>query len=146
MESASESAVDLLQSITLALGNSTEAHCGENSVLVRFDPNRTDSDALAEQLATMAVDTAQLPHEHYTLPIHYDGPDLAEVADSTGMTVSEVIALHSSTTFHVAFAGFSPGFTYLTGLPAQLQLPRRATPRPRVPAGSLAIAAHYCAI
>lgn len=146
VESATEPAVDLLQSITLSLGSSTEAHCGENSVLVRFDPNQVEAGELANELATLTVDVSDLYSEHLTLRIRYDGPDLGEVAEATGMSVADVIELHSATTFHVAFAGFSPGFTYLTGLPEQLQLPRRANPRPSVPAGSLAIAAHYCAI
>jgi KipI family sensor histidine kinase inhibitor len=57
-----------------------------------------------------------------------------------------VIELHSSTIFNAAFAGFAPGFMYCTGLPEVLHLPRRATPRTSVPAGSLAMADAYTAI
>ncbi len=52
-----------------------------------------------------------------TVPVTYDGPDLPEVAQLTGLTVDEVVALHTSADLTVAFCGFSPGFGYLTGLP-----------------------------
>ena len=80
------------------------------------------------------------------VPTVYDGPDLADVAARTGTTVAEVIGLHSGTEYHAAFCGFAPGFAYLTGLPAALQLPRRADPRPKVPAGSVAIAAEFTGV
>ena len=64
------------------------------------------------------------------IPIRYDGPDLAEVAALWGVAADEVVRLHSATTFRVAFCGFAPGFGYLTGLPARLHVPRRATPGP----------------
>ena len=80
------------------------------------------------------------------IPVRYNGEDLDEVANLTGLSESEVIELHSSTTFTAAFAGFAPGFMYCTGLPEVLQLPRRSTPRVNVPAGSLAMADTYTAI
>jgi KipI family sensor histidine kinase inhibitor len=60
--------------------------------------------------------------------------------------VDDVIALHSSATYVAAFCGFAPGFTYLTGLDPRLQLPRRPTPRTRVPAGSVAMATRFTAV
>jgi KipI family sensor histidine kinase inhibitor len=80
------------------------------------------------------------------IPVRYDGQDLDEVAKLTGLSKSEVIELHSSTTFTAAFAGFAPGFMYCIGLPEVLKLPRRSTPRVQVPAGSLAMADTYTAI
>lgn len=80
------------------------------------------------------------------IPVRYDGEDLDEVANLTGLSKSEVVELHSNTTFTAAFAGFAPGFIYCTGLPEVLQLPRRSTPRVNVPAGSLAMADTYTAI
>lgn len=80
------------------------------------------------------------------IPVRYDGPDLAEVATLSGLPVAEVIRLHSTATFTVAFCGFVPGFAYLTGLPAALQLPRRRQPRTRVAPGSVGIAGEYSAI
>ncbi len=81
-----------------------------------------------------------------TIPVEYAGDDLAEVAERGALTVDEVIDAHSGATYTVAFCGFAPGFAYLTGLPAALHLPRRATPRPRVPAGSVAIAGDLAAV
>ena len=80
------------------------------------------------------------------LAVDYSGPDLDYVAQQCGLTGKEVVALHSGAKYVVEFCGFSPGFAYLTGLPAVLHLPRRATPRPRVPRGAVAIAAQYSAV
>ncbi len=81
-----------------------------------------------------------------TIPVRYDGIDLEAVAQLIGHSVESVIAIHSSATYEVAFCGFAPGFGYLRGLPSALHLPRRETPRTRVPAGSVAIAAEYSAV
>jgi KipI family sensor histidine kinase inhibitor len=80
------------------------------------------------------------------LPARYDGPDLQAVADAAGMTTAEVVDRHSRPTYLAAFTGFAPGFAYLTGLDPRLQLARRSSPRPAVPAGSLAIADTYTAV
>ncbi|MFJ9852398.1 5-oxoprolinase subunit PxpB [Streptomyces sp. NPDC101150] len=80
------------------------------------------------------------------IPVRYDGPDLAEVAALWDVTPDEVVRLHSGTAFHVAFCGFAPGFGYLTGLPRQLHVPRRTTPRTRVPVGSVALAGPYTGV
>ena len=77
----------------------------------------------------------------------YDGGDvLDDVARATGLEPGEVIARHTSSSFRVDFCDFAPGFAYLSGLDEALCLPRRATPRTRVPAGSVAIASEYSAI
>ena len=81
-----------------------------------------------------------------TIDVRYVGPDLVTVAKALGITADEVIALHSQSTYEVAFFGFSPGFAYLTGLPQRLHLPRRETPRTVVPAGAVAIASSYTAV
>ncbi|MFE9190317.1 allophanate hydrolase subunit 1 [Micromonospora sp. NPDC007208] len=80
------------------------------------------------------------------VPVCFDGPDLPAVAEHWGVDVSAVRHRLTSTRFRVAFCGFAPGFPYLTGLPAELALPRLATPRPRVPAGSVALAGPYAGI
>ena len=80
------------------------------------------------------------------IPVRYDGADLEEVARLVHASVDEVVAAHSEAEFRVDFFGFAPGFAYLTGLPVHLHLPRRATPRTRVPAGAVAIAASYSAV
>lgn len=82
----------------------------------------------------------------HTIPVRYDGEDLEHVAQQTGLTVDEVIARHSAPEYVVAFTGFVPGFPYLLGLDASLHLPRRETPRPAVPAGSVAIAGSQAGI
>ncbi|MEU7840612.1 allophanate hydrolase subunit 1 [Micromonospora sp. NPDC049114] len=80
------------------------------------------------------------------VPVEFDGPDLPVVADHWGVDVPAVLRRLTGTRFRVAFCGFAPGFPYLTGLPTDLALPRLPTPRPRVPAGSVALAGPYAGI
>ncbi len=80
------------------------------------------------------------------IPVAYDGPDLGEVADLTGLEAAEVARRHRATAYEVGFVGFAPGFAYLTGLDPALHVPRRGTPRTRVPAGSVAVAGPYTAV
>jgi KipI family sensor histidine kinase inhibitor len=84
--------------------------------------------------------------ETVEIGVHYDGPDLDDVAEITGLSRHEVIEAHTATTWRVAFGGFAPGFAYLTGGDARLQVPRRAEPRTTVPAGSVALAGEYSAV
>ncbi|MGW0753131.1 5-oxoprolinase subunit B family protein [Streptomyces sp. NPDC002587] len=81
-----------------------------------------------------------------TLPVRFDGPDLADAARLWGVDPVEVPGIVGGTVFRVAFCGFAPGFGYLTGLPERFHLPRRATPRTVVPAGSLALAGEYAGV
>lgn len=74
------------------------------------------------------------------IPTRYDGPDLADVAASTGLSPAEVVRRHVERTYVVSFMGFAPGFGYLGPLDETLRVPRLRTPRTRVPAGSVAIA------
>jgi UPF0271 protein len=78
--------------------------------------------------------------------VRYDGPDLAEVAARCGLRPDEVCALHSAPGYQVVSVGFLPGFAYLGELDSRLALPRRASPRPRVPPSSLAIAERRTAV
>jgi KipI family sensor histidine kinase inhibitor len=80
------------------------------------------------------------------ISVRYDGTDLAEIAAASQMTIAEVVRLHTAATYSVAFCGFMRGFAYLVGLPLALRMPRRSTPRTRVPAGSVAIADEYCGV
>lgn len=80
------------------------------------------------------------------LPLWYAGEDLGFVAQACGLTKTQVIELHSAVEYRVGVIGFAPGFAYLGELDARLALPRRSTPRTRVPAGSLAIAERQTAI
>jgi KipI family sensor histidine kinase inhibitor len=74
------------------------------------------------------------------LPTRYDGPDLADVAELTGLPAEEVVRRHAASEWTVAFCGFAPGFAYLTGGDPALRVPRRETPRTAVPAGSVGLA------
>ncbi|MER7625379.1 5-oxoprolinase subunit PxpB [Streptomyces sp. NPDC126503] len=80
------------------------------------------------------------------VPVRYDGPDLAEVAALWGVSVAEAVRIHTAAEFRVAFCGFAPGFGYLTGLGERYAVPRRATPRTAVPAGSVALAGPYTGV
>lgn len=80
------------------------------------------------------------------LPVRFDGPDVAEVAALWSVTPAGLAGIVTGTPFRVAFCGFAPGFAYLTGLPARFHVPRRATPRTRVPAGSVALAGPYAGV
>ncbi|MBO1336317.1 allophanate hydrolase subunit 1 [Streptomyces sp. VRA16 Mangrove soil] len=106
-----------------------------------------DPAALSRQLTSLDVpSTARAEGDVVTIPVVYDGPDLADVAALWGVAEDEVPALHASFTYRVAFCGFAPGFGYLTGLPEPLHVPRRDTPRTRVPAGAVALAGPYSAV
>ncbi|MFI7025352.1 allophanate hydrolase subunit 1 [Micromonospora sp. NPDC049900] len=80
------------------------------------------------------------------VPVSFDGEDLPRVAELWRVDVSAVVRRLRETEFRVAFCGFAPGFGYLTGLPAELAVPRLATPRPRVPAGAVGLAGPYAGI
>lgn len=118
---------------------------GVGNLTFRFDPLRTDQYQLANKLKTLylSCDKAlrKTPRLH-ELPVQYGGqhgPDLAVVAAYTGLSASEVIARHCAPIYDVMCIGFLPGFPYLAGLDNQLACPRRASPRLRVPAGSVGI-------
>lgn len=80
------------------------------------------------------------------VPTVYDGADLAEVAALWGVSEEAAVRIHTGSEYVVAFCGFAPGFGYLTGLPARYEVPRRATPRSSVPAGSVALAGPYTGV
>ncbi|MCX5260441.1 5-oxoprolinase subunit PxpB [Streptomyces canus] len=107
----------------------------------------TDPARLAAELTAAEVPPAPpRAREVIELPVRYDGPDLADVAAHWGVSPEEVARIHAGTEFTVAFCGFAPGFGYLTGLPARYDVPRRATPRTAVPAGSVALAGPYTGV
>ena len=118
------------------------------SVLVPFDPSVLDEatvrGVIAEALgAAGEPETAIDPLPVIQVPVHYGGaagPDLAEVAARTGYAEDDVVRIHAGAEYRVFCVGFAPGFPYLGLLPEELALPRRPTPRLRVPAGSVAIA------
>jgi KipI family sensor histidine kinase inhibitor len=100
--------------------------------------------AICDRRTALIADSDKI-REH-EISVTYDGADLAQVSASTGLSVDEVIARHSSRLYSVDLLGFVPGFAYLSELDSALQLPRRSQPRPRVPAGSVAIAGAQTAV
>lgn len=115
-----------------------------HDVAAYFDREPTIDPTKIAQLATLRdVDD---PVRDIEIRVAYDGPDLDDVARATQLTNAEVQRLHADATYVVDTIGFAPGFAYLSGLAPRLHLPRRATPRPRVAAGSLAIADAFTAI
>lgn len=86
------------------------------------------------------------PTTEIAVPTWYDGPDLADVAAGWGVDTAEAVRRISGAELRVAFCGFAPGFAYLTGLPEQWAVSRLPSPRPRVPAGSVALAGPYAGI
>ncbi len=80
------------------------------------------------------------------IDVVYDGADLAEVAQRTELTTAQVIEAHTAHPWRVGFCGFAPGFAYLVGGDPRLTVPRRAEPRPAVPAGAVGLAGEFTGI
>ncbi|MBR7829834.1 allophanate hydrolase subunit 1 [Actinospica sp. MGRD01-02] len=123
------------------------------TVMVLFDPARTQAAAIAawlESASSRAAGTHSADADRaaplVTIPVRYDGPDLAEIASQTGLSIEEVVYRHTANEYVVAFCGFAPGFGYLTGLDPMLCLPRRTVPRTRIPARSVAIADRFASV
>jgi inhibitor of KinA len=116
------------------------------SVAVYFDPLHTDGDALMDRLtieAERAPASATDASAPVRIPVCYGGdlgPDLPGVAAFAGMPESDVVRAHTATTYRVFMLGFVPGFAYLGIVESRIAMPRHATPRVRVPAGSVGIA------
>lgn len=112
------------------------------SLLCHYDPAVSDGGRLADEIRTFeGCLVASMPSGSVVdVPTRYDGPDLAGVAAQANLTTRAVIDLHGGREYLVYCVGFAPGFTYCGVLDDQLALPRRASPRTRVPAGSVGIA------
>jgi len=124
---------------------------GLASVVVHYDPLTTSHEcvhAAVDAATRLTVQPVTAPRR-ILLPACYGedlGPDLEAVAEATGLAPGDVVARHSGVDYEVWMVGFLPGFAYLGPLDAALRLPRRSTPRVRVPAGSLAVAADLTAV
>jgi len=125
-------------------------HPAYNSLLIVFDPIELEYSyvkAIISMCVEEELDSIVLPLPRVVeIPVHYDGPDLEELAALRGMTPERVIELHSSAEYIVYFVGFVPGFAYLDGLPEELATPRLETPRKRVPKGSVAIGGSHTGV
>jgi inhibitor of KinA len=121
------------------------------SLMVHFDPLVLPGadltariDELMQDLSIQDLQTTENAGRLWRLPACYDArlaPDIDDVAARTGLSTRQVVERHSAVTYHVYMLGFLPGQAYMGDLPAELALARRPTPRQRIPAGSLAIAA-----
>jgi KipI family sensor histidine kinase inhibitor len=80
------------------------------------------------------------------IPVQYDGADLEPLAERLGLSIDDIVAMHSTGRYQVAFMGFNAGFAYLSGVDPRLHVPRLDSPRAAVPAGSVAIAAGWTAV
>ncbi len=126
----------LLQDPPLGLLEAIPAY---STLYLEFDPSLLPRPRLLRHLQS-------LPREGVgegrvlEIPVRYDGEDLPEVARATGLSVEEVIRLHSAPIYRVYALGFTPGFPFLAPVDPRLRLPRKTHPRPRVPAHSLAMA------
>jgi len=131
----------------------TDVVAGYASVTVHFDPSlvaaatRRDHplEAVADLVASVMTRAPAAPRRRprtVEIPVYYGGEmgmDLDEVAERCGMPAEEVIRRHCAPLYRVYLLGFVPGFGYLGGLDRRLQVPRRETPRKRIPAGSVGI-------
>lgn len=125
----------------------TELVPAARTVLVVFQPERVSRDALIADIG--ARDTSSRVARDGKLieiPVHYNGEDLDDVAQHLGITREEVVRRHTGGTYSVAFTGFAPGFAYLSGGDPTLDVPRRKTPRTRIPAGAVALAGTFSGV
>ncbi len=151
--SAHEQILKLLQSLQSRppawLRNLQPAY---TSLMVVFDLCQIDHDKVEAEIRKIAERANRVRRPKTRLleiPVCYGdefGPDLEEVARLHGLRPSEVVAIHSSPTYHAYFLGFAPGFAYLGDVPAQIATPRLETPRREVPVGSVAIAEQQTAV
>ena len=125
------------------LHDDAEAVLGARSVLLRGEPAALRS--LVGRTSPAGL-TAALDGPEIEISVVYDGADLDDVARHTGLSADEVVAAHTGTPWTVAFGGFAPGFSYLVGGAPRLHVPRRESPRGRVPAGSVGLAGEFSGI
>lgn len=116
---------------------------GAQTVLVRGDPAKLRA-KVAERKPKPP--TAETDADEVVITVDYDGPDLGEVSTLTGLDEAAVVTAHTATRWTVGFGGFAPGFAYLTGGDPRLHVPRRATPRAKVPAGSVGLAGEFSGV
>jgi KipI family sensor histidine kinase inhibitor len=117
------------------------------TVLLMIDPARTTLAAVADAVRRTAPRPgARTAGDAIELPVHYDGADLDELAGLLELTSEEVVARHTGAEWTVAFCGFSPGFGYLTQPGTEWDVPRRATPRTKVPPGAVALAGEFSGV
>ncbi|WP_047869505.1 allophanate hydrolase subunit 1 [Nocardiopsis sp. RV163] len=117
------------------------------TLLLRIEPG-TDPAAVAAAVTGLPLAPGAGPDsgDTVTIPVFYDGEDLDDVAELTGLTRRGVVEAHTNATWTVAFCGFAPGFGYMVGDDPRLNVPRRGEARTRVPAGSVALAGEFAGV
>ena len=118
---------------------------GARTVLVRCAAG-FDAAAVVAHVRAATPRGSRPTSAEVVIDTRYDGADLEEVGRLTGLGTAGVVAAHTGTNWTVGFAGFTPGFAYLTGGDHRLPVPRRDHPRPSVPAGAVALAGEFCGI
>ncbi len=129
----------------------TELVPAARSILLRIDPSRLSLGAAEDWLRRLGAGRSPRARPADSrpatpaidIPVRYDGPDLAESAALLGLTPAELVARHADAVWTCAFIGFAPGFAYLTPDRFPGPVPRRATSRERVPAGSVGLAGEF---
>jgi KipI family sensor histidine kinase inhibitor len=121
------------------------------SLTVHYNPLVSDGERLGEALVCLAQTSGATSKagRYWRIPVCFDdefAPDLNDLAETKGLSRETVISLMTEATFQVYMIGFMPGFPYMGGLPAVLEVPRLAAPRKAVPARSLAITGAMCAV
>lgn len=117
------------------------------TVLIRFAPYMTSAAALVGQIMQLRPELArQRVNSPIEIQVDYNGEDLPELAELTGLSVAQIINRHTARDYVVAFCGFAPGFGYLIGGDPVLRVPRRQTPRTRIPAGAVGLAGEFTGV
>jgi KipI family sensor histidine kinase inhibitor len=144
-DGANRSVLALDRALTRApIAGVTEAVPTYRSLLVHYDPLQIDFDALSQRLLALAKSPAEATTSarRWRIPVAYGGEhgiDLEDVAKSLNTTPDDIVARHVAGNYRVAMIGFTPGWSYLSGLDKSLHMPRRQNPRLLTPAGTISI-------
>lgn len=145
---------DLAQTLALLASLRAEPIAGieelvpaARTILITFRPAAVSAAELARQVRLRPLDARETRvDKRIEIPVRYTGEDLAEVAGLLGITPDEVVRRHTGSDYKVAFTGFAPGFAYLAGGHPSLNVPRRAVPRTRIPAGAVGLAGSFSGV
>ena len=160
-DAPSDAASERVASVARVLREDRPEHIVEvipayTCVTVVFDASALIDESRAQHVVHALIERAEAqgtrataPQRPVEVPVCYDAefaPDLPDVARLAGLTREEAVSVHSGALYAARFLGFSPGFAYLSGLPSVLHTPRLASPRTRVPTGSVAIGGGQAAV
>ena len=145
---------DLPQTLSLLASLQAEPIAGIDEIvpaartlLISYRPAALARQALIDRIAARPLSAAlDEAGERVEIPVSYEGEDLQEVGTLLGITPDEVVRRHTGSDYRVAFTGFAPGFAYLSGGHPSLNVPRRSTPRTRIPAGAVGLAGTFSGV